>query len=843
MASYNLGRVGFVVKGTHASTSTYKKLDVVISGANTYVAMKDVPAGTAITNTTYWQLFVPGAESVQTDKTLTQANKPADAKTVGDLLKVTTTLTTTDKTYGGAINELNSNIGNKASLTTTSKANIVSAVNEIDADIGDKNTLTTTAKTDIVAAINEVDSDIGDKTTLTTTAKTDLVSAVNEVDADIGDITTLTTTDKTDVVTAINEVDGDVGDLSLLTTTEKTNIVSSINQIDDRIGDMSSLTTTEKSKIVFAINELDEDVGDIDTAIAGADANVKDVATAIGAMTNMGSGAKSITETIGDLTTLTTEKKDSIVEAINQVDENMDEINSMLQILFDVNDDIIISTTEGKKLVGDGTIIDDEEYNIVFYKVQRGQILYIHVEKDTEAIFQFSSSKTTVDTTTLVGQPVTTSTNCSVKAPFGTEYIIMSQKKTNTQNYVSILGLNTTVQAVRSQVQNMLDWNTIKQIVRNGRASEQFSIGQQLTTLWTDRSISTPVTYEVPMDIVSFEDVVNEDGQTVPGMTLQWHYTTPYSPCLNNGDAFYVCSTSALAPGTYYITFGESYGKAVAGTSWKFTTTQEVPKGGVLSGFWNLYTQQVSTRKIYTWETPSSDNPIEILGVESTDGSDCTKLCDIGGDDAFCLHRITFGYGNWGVSALRQWLNSNSDTRDWWTSKYDTNLRPDQATESKGITGYTKTKYNCPGFISGFEDRSFIDALSVVEQKTAHNIKDAVIYGQNYYTTKDLFYLASIIQVGGTSSENEDEGSVWQYYIDRLAQDGKTVPFNGTSSNTAPSIAKTRIDSKITAAMYRLRSANRTVGYYTRMIMGAGYISPSASGVEEIQVAPVCTIA
>jgi hypothetical protein len=73
-------------------------------------------------------------------------------------------------------------IGTLASLTTTSKGNLVAAVNEVDADIGVLSTLTTAAKTSAVAAVNEVDADIGVLSTLTTAAKTSAVAAINEVD-------------------------------------------------------------------------------------------------------------------------------------------------------------------------------------------------------------------------------------------------------------------------------------------------------------------------------------------------------------------------------------------------------------------------------------------------------------------------------------------------------------------------------------------------------------------------------------------------------------------------------------------------------------------------------------
>lgn len=58
---------------------------------------------------------------------------------------------------------------------------IDTAVGEADSSIGEKDSLTTTAKDNLVAAINEVDGNIGDLSGLTTTAKTNLVSALNEV--------------------------------------------------------------------------------------------------------------------------------------------------------------------------------------------------------------------------------------------------------------------------------------------------------------------------------------------------------------------------------------------------------------------------------------------------------------------------------------------------------------------------------------------------------------------------------------------------------------------------------------------------------------------------------------
>lgn len=95
-------------------------------------------------------------------------------------------LTTVASDCSGAINELDGEVGTLANLTTTAKNNVVSAVNEVDADITALETqngsevLTTTAQT-LSGAVNELDDEVGNLASLETTVKTDVVSAINEV--------------------------------------------------------------------------------------------------------------------------------------------------------------------------------------------------------------------------------------------------------------------------------------------------------------------------------------------------------------------------------------------------------------------------------------------------------------------------------------------------------------------------------------------------------------------------------------------------------------------------------------------------------------------------------------
>ena len=58
MASVNLGKVTVTPKGDWSNSTAYEKLDIVSDGGSAYLAKKAVPAGTALTNTSYWQVLV-----------------------------------------------------------------------------------------------------------------------------------------------------------------------------------------------------------------------------------------------------------------------------------------------------------------------------------------------------------------------------------------------------------------------------------------------------------------------------------------------------------------------------------------------------------------------------------------------------------------------------------------------------------------------------------------------------------------------------------------------------------------------------------------------------------------
>lgn len=92
------GRVAIVPKGDWSADVTYKRLDAVTYNNALYFAKKDVPAGTATSNTEYWSKSIVGGVGAIATKEDAGNVKPADGLSIAEdgTLKVSidgTTLT------------------------------------------------------------------------------------------------------------------------------------------------------------------------------------------------------------------------------------------------------------------------------------------------------------------------------------------------------------------------------------------------------------------------------------------------------------------------------------------------------------------------------------------------------------------------------------------------------------------------------------------------------------------------------------------------------------------------------------------------------------------------------
>ena len=78
------GRVAIVPKGDWSADATYKRLDAVTYNNTLYFAKKEVPAGTATSNTEYWSKSIVGGVGAIATTEEAGIVKPADGLTVAE---------------------------------------------------------------------------------------------------------------------------------------------------------------------------------------------------------------------------------------------------------------------------------------------------------------------------------------------------------------------------------------------------------------------------------------------------------------------------------------------------------------------------------------------------------------------------------------------------------------------------------------------------------------------------------------------------------------------------------------------------------------------------------------
>lgn len=327
-------------------------------------------------------------------------------------------------------------------------------------------------------------------------------------------------------------------------------------------------------------------------------------------------------------------------------------------------------------------------------------------------------------------------------------------------------------------------WRMIQNLVRMGKIQDYFEIGDQITVKYTHPD--TGVEYDCPMDIVSFGDVEDEDGNTHPGLWLQCHYAMPVGVQFSNYQAFYYAE-NGLSAGTYYITWGNAWGSNVVnGESYQFTLTQDVPAGGQLSGFYGAPDQSPSNWRVYSWASNEAITPIET--VTPTQGTSGTFLGTISSSIKTSvlngMQSMAYGYNRWNQSALEQYLNSSG--ANWWTPKSNFDRRPDQ--------------YNKNAFLGGFTE-DFLEVLQPIKvQTSANTLFDSGVTD----TTYDKFFLPSLEQIYVVPQASGVEGSYWQYWKDRTGASSPQAQYGTYAERITYAI-----ENHNSAQYVRLRSASR----------------------------------
>ena len=353
-----------------------------------------------------------------------------------------------------------------------------------------------------------------------------------------------------------------------------------------------------------------------------------------------------------------------------------------------------------------------------------------------------------------------------------------------------------------------MTWRNIQSMIAKGYHKKVFKIGDKLTNTWLDPNASMKE-YNNPLRINHFEDGLElENGQLINGMWLQTQYAQLKVVQFSHQRAFLRCP-DGLAPGTYYFTFESNFGNNVkAGDVVCFTTTQQIPVGGRVSGChgasdqtkdkWKIYTHSADGKNIIETITPTFVASGVDLGIQ--------KLNSRNGN-LNSTQEMAYGWNRWKTSAIRQYLNSDKPKGEWWVAQDEWEIAPDQLSQ---IDGYLK----------GI-DPELLAVIQPVKVTTyANTANDGVVADVTY----DKVIIPSLEQMY-IAPQISGEGEAHQYYKEL---NGTDAPYK--QYVTFPELITYAIENHSSAQHVRLRSANRGIAYYAWSVGvsgGVGYNSVS----------------
>ena len=246
-------------------------------------------------------------------------------------------------------------------------------------------------------------------------------------------------------------------------------------------------------------------------------------------------------------------------------------------------------------------------------------------------------------------------------------------------------------------------WQKVQDIVRAGLGDKAFRIGDQF--------VATYAGVEYAWDVIG----INHDKPT--DKSKNYSLTIQSRDCILNAkidepEALY-CAEVELPAGDYH--FINSY---ESNKPFHFTLTKAIPVGGIiLISEWSTNTPT----QIRTFADKITTTAIETLSlIEGSTGAQLTSINDI--------RRCQYGSSNYMESAIKPWLNSESDLFNWESkTKYD---RP-----PIGLP------YTGAGFLN-LLDSDLAKVIGAVDKQVARNTVTDV-GGQDLFSDKVFFVIKS----------------------------------------------------------------------------------------------------
>lgn len=366
-------------------------------------------------------------------------------------------------------------------------------------------------------------------------------------------------------------------------------------------------------------------------------------------------------------------------------------------------------------------------------------------------------------------------------------------------------------------------WSQVANLVRSGYASYVYNFGDIFKDKWIDTAADNKEYDNYNWHVAHFGNYALQDGETVPGMTIQAHYAHPFGVQFSHQRAFLKCDTE-LAVGDYYFVIETKWGNNVAaGDIVSFTLTKPVPAGGRISGCYGAPDQAKANWRIYTWaadgKTKVEDSITPTFTATGTNLG-TMKLDKRNGNLNSC-QEMAYGWNRWKTSALRQYLNSSATKGNWWTAQDEWDIAPGELASRDG-------------FLTGMP-ADLLDAIKPVKIVTYPNTVNDDIAGNTPDVTYDKVFLPALEQIY-VNPQKSGEGDAWEYWK-RVA--GTTTPL--AQWGTYPQMITYAVENTSSAQYVRLRSASRGGAYVTWNVNSSGYVRNHGAS-NSYRFAPACVI-
>ena len=372
-----------------------------------------------------------------------------------------------------------------------------------------------------------------------------------------------------------------------------------------------------------------------------------------------------------------------------------------------------------------------------------------------------------------------------LKADLGDKSSLETLDKTNI-----VSAINSLNGIVRIIANRDTSWAGIRENVKLGYGEILYPVG-------TDFSVSCPS--GAPYNDIVFTVVNHRVENNEPIMTLLMKRCI-YGIQFDAIQAAFVAS-EAMAAGTYHFKLLDNYDAEYDGGKYvQFTLVNPLVAGDQVVITWG-YGQSWIGKNAYVYHA-FDITPAETCVMSEGQGGTYLGVADGSSANLNHTHRLRYGSNNWKESAVREWLNSDAQAREWQT----------QQTRFQRPCSYASSK---AGFMS-YLDPSFVAVVRTGTHLNRTNEVFDLLGTKVAYSTEERFFLLSNEEIGFYSESGIVCGSLFSFY-------------DGANNDDR---IKYDIANEDTARYWWLRTPNPSHAYYERSVTSSGALSgyPAFSG-------------